>query len=126
MQTCSQCGKQNTDDARFCSQCGHPLEVAAETTATISFGGPATRPEGDERATLNDQVRLEPVATDAALLLRQAERAIGSGPLHLVVRPLVADHVAAHPAWIAALQRRTGRPVEMIRDPQSKGAGHAQ
>ncbi|HEX2896182.1 MAG TPA: zinc-ribbon domain-containing protein, partial [Marmoricola sp.] len=40
MQTCSQCGNQNTDDAKFCSQCGHPLEATAvETTATISFGG---------------------------------------------------------------------------------------
>lgn len=96
-----------------------------ERTATNGFGF-LQIVRRRERASLIEQVRLDPVATDAALLLRQAERAIGSGPLHLVVRPLVADHVAAHPAWIAALQRRTGRPVEMIRDPQSKGAGHAQ
>ncbi|MFL6024219.1 MAG: zinc-ribbon domain-containing protein, partial [Marmoricola sp.] len=25
MQTCSQCGSQNSDEARFCSQCGNPL-----------------------------------------------------------------------------------------------------
>ena len=79
-----------------------------------------------ERPSLIEQVRFDPVATDAALLLRHAERAIGAGPLQLVTRPAVADHIAAHPGWIDMLQKRTGRTAEIIRDPQSKGPGHAQ
>jgi len=55
MQTCSQCGNENTDDAKFCSQCGQPLEpTPAETTATISFGGPTPKTDADERAILNE------------------------------------------------------------------------
>ena len=79
-----------------------------------------------ERPSLIEQVRFDPVATDAALLLRQAERARGVGAMQLTARPAVADHIAAHPAWIAELQRRTGRPAELVRDPLVKGAGHAQ
>lgn len=79
-----------------------------------------------ERPSLIEQVRFDPVATDAALLLRQAERAWGVGALQLAARPAVADHIAAHPRWIAELQRRTGRPVELARDVQVKGVGHAQ
>ena len=49
MPYCTNCGKQNPDDARFCSQCGTrlltpeseaPAEPATETTATITFGAP--------------------------------------------------------------------------------------
>ena len=69
---------------------------------------------------------LKAVATDAALLLRQAERAVGAGVLQLVARPAVADHIAAHPAWIAMLQNRSGRPVEIAVDAAIKGVGHAQ
>jgi hypothetical protein len=79
-----------------------------------------------ERPSLVEQVRFDPVATDAALLLRQAERAKGTGALQLTARPAVADHIAAHSGWIAELQKRTGRPVEIARDAQVKGAGHAQ
>ncbi len=78
------------------------------------------------RPSLIEQVRFDALATDAALLLRQAERAIGTGPLQLTARPAVADHIHAHPDWIAALQARTGRPVAITADAQIKGAGHAQ
>ena len=78
------------------------------------------------RPSLIEQVRFDPVATDAVLLLRQAERAVGAGPLQLVARPAVADHIAAHSEWAATLQKRTGRPVEIVRDAQVKGSGHAQ
>lgn len=78
------------------------------------------------RPSLIEQVRFDPVATDAAVLLRQAERAQGTGSLKLVTRPGVADHIAGHPEWTAELQRRTGRPVEIVADAQMKGAGHAQ
>ncbi len=79
-----------------------------------------------ERPSLVERVRFDPVATDAALLLRQAERAKSTGVLRLTARPAVADHIAAHPGWVAELQKRTGRPVEIVRDAQAKGAGHAQ
>jgi hypothetical protein len=78
------------------------------------------------RPSLIEQVRFDPVATDAALLLRQAERAVGAGLLRLVARPAVADHIRAHPDWIAELQRRTGRPSEVVADTDVKGVGHAQ
>lgn len=79
-----------------------------------------------ERPSLIEQLRFDAIATDTALLLRQAGRAVGTGPLQLVARPVVADHIELHPAWIAELQRRTGRPVDVIRDNQVKGPGHAQ
>lgn len=79
-----------------------------------------------DRPSLIEQVVLDPVATDAALLLRQAERAVGAGVLTLTARPAVIDQIAAHPAWTALLQRRTGRPVQLTADAASKGTGHAQ
>ena len=50
MQQCSQCGHQNSDDAKFCSQCGQQLgsgqAAPADVTATITFGAPGkTEPE---------------------------------------------------------------------------------
>ncbi|MBU0822852.1 MAG: ribonuclease [Alphaproteobacteria bacterium] len=78
------------------------------------------------RPSLIEQVVLDPVATDAALLLRQAERAVGTGALALTARPSVIDHIAAHPAWTQLLQNRTGRPVQLTADAASKGTGHAQ
>ncbi|WP_422060273.1 ribonuclease [Sphingopyxis sp.] len=79
-----------------------------------------------ERPSLVEQVRFDPVATDAALLLRQAERAKGTGVLLLTTRPAIADHIAAHPGWITELQNRSGRPVRIAADAQEKGMGHAQ
>ncbi|HMO74978.1 MAG TPA: ribonuclease [Sphingopyxis sp.] len=96
-----------------------------ERTATNGFGF-LQIVRRRERPSLVEQIRLDPVATDAALLLRQAERAAGAGVLQLTARPAVADHIAAHPAWIAALEQRTGRLVDLRRDAAVKGAGHAQ
>ena len=96
-----------------------------ERTATNGFGFLQII-RRRERPSLVEQVRFDPVATDAALLLRQAERAIGHGPLQLTARPAVAEHIEAHPGWIAELGRRTGRPVAIAADAVMKGAGHAQ
>ena len=89
MPFCTACGRQNPDDARFCSQCGTRLvtpEAPAagsaqhgETTATISIGA------GDPRASETSDRQLNPVdaaAVDAlpvghALLVVQ--RGPGSG-----------------------------------------------
>ena len=79
-----------------------------------------------ERPSLIEQLRLDPVRTDAALLLRQAERAVGAGVLTLTARQAVIDHVAARPHWTAMLQERTGRAVRLAADAAAKGAGHAQ
>lgn len=79
-----------------------------------------------DRPSLIEQIRLDPVATDAALLLRQGERATGTGALTLTARAGVIDHIAAHPAWVDMLQNRTGRSVRLVADAAMKGAGHAQ
>lgn len=79
-----------------------------------------------ERPSLIEQIRFDPVATDAALLLRQAERSVGTGVLVLTARPVVAEHIAAHPHWTHMLQARIGRPVDIVADASIKGAGHAQ
>ncbi|WP_077147689.1 ribonuclease [Sphingopyxis sp. KK2] len=79
-----------------------------------------------ERPSLIEQIRFDPVATDAALLLRQAERSVGTGALTLAARPAVAEHIAARPDWTDRLQARTGRAVDIAADAGIKGAGHAQ
>ena len=79
-----------------------------------------------DRPSLIEQVRFDPVATDAGLLLRHAERAVGAGVLQLTARPAVIEHIAGRPEWVDALQKRTGRPVTMIADAEVKGVGHAQ
>ena len=78
------------------------------------------------RPSLIEQVRFDAIATDAALLLRQAERATGAGLLQLCARPAVIDRIATHPHWIEDLQRRTGRRAELVADAEMKGTGHAQ
>ncbi|MBU2110351.1 MAG: zinc-ribbon domain-containing protein, partial [Actinobacteria bacterium] len=65
MPFCTACGRQNPDDARFCSQCGTRLVTPdaadepsrGETTATISIAA------GDPRVETSDR-QLNPV--DAA------------------------------------------------------------
>lgn len=79
-----------------------------------------------DRPSLIEQIRFDAVATDAALLLRQAERSVGAGLLQLTARPAVADHIAAHSGWIDTLQVRTGRSVRLVTDAAVKGVGHAQ
>ena len=57
MPFCTACGRQNPDDARFCSQCGTrlvtpdaPAEPSrGETTATISLGAGDSRVETSDR-----------------------------------------------------------------------------
>lgn len=79
-----------------------------------------------DRPSLIEQIRLDPVATDAAMLLRHAERAVGTGAMTLTSRGGVIEHIAAHPGWIDQLQTRTGRAVRLVTDAAMKGMGHAQ
>jgi pSer/pThr/pTyr-binding forkhead associated (FHA) protein len=96
MPFCTQCGHQNPEGARFCSQCGHRLEAPAptgssvpgaespsETTATITFGGPAT-PASDgehrEAGSLNDSdaAAVDALPPGSALLVVQRGPSAGS------------------------------------------------
>ena len=84
MPFCTNCGKQNPDDARFCSQCGTKLvtaePVAAEdSTATITFGAPERGTETDERA-LNpaDSAAVDALPAGHALLVVQRGPSAGS------------------------------------------------
>jgi len=91
MQTCSQCGNQNTDEAKFCSQCGHPLEPApVETTATISFGGPGARTDADERAILNEADAAAADALPAGSALLIVQRGPGAGSRYLLDTDVVS------------------------------------
>ena len=59
MPFCTACGKQNPDDARFCSQCGTrlvrgespspPSQSLEESTATITFGLTSDKVETSDR-----------------------------------------------------------------------------
>ena len=82
MPFCTQCGHQNPDGARFCSQCGSRLETAAatsgghespsESTATITFGGPVKEAEHRDERALGD-AESEIFLDDVTVSRRHAE-----------------------------------------------------
>jgi hypothetical protein len=93
MPFCTNCGKQNPDDARFCSQCGKRIETEpaqaaggagespGETTATITFGAPSGQAteHGEERS-LNeaDASAVDALPAGSALLVVQRGPSAGS------------------------------------------------
>jgi len=90
MPFCTACGHRNPDDARFCSQCGTPIvtdpappgvraEEPAETTSTITFGGPSKSELSEERA-LNeaDAAAVDALPAGSALLVVQRGPSAGS------------------------------------------------
>ncbi|MBD8869341.1 FHA domain-containing protein [Nocardioides donggukensis] len=92
MPFCTNCGKQNPDDARFCAQCGHRLvpaeggaahggEPQVESTATITFGAPekSEKTETGERD-LNpaDSAAVDALPPGHALLVVQRGPSAGS------------------------------------------------
>lgn len=91
MQTCSQCGSQNSDEARFCSQCGSALPQqgaippagAGETTATITFGASAGKSE-DDRSALNEADAAAADALPAGSALLIVQRGPGAGSRYLL------------------------------------------
>ncbi len=105
MPFCSQCGSQNSDNARFCSQCGSPLAPATsgsgeatpnDSTATITFGGQAAAPsDQDERASLApaDAAAVDALPAGSALLVVQ--RGPGAGSRYLLDSDL--STVGRHP-----------------------------
>ncbi len=103
MPYCSQCGSENSDNARFCSQCGTPLAPPTEpaleptpddATATITFGAPA-KSEADDRTSLNaaDAAAVDALPAGSALLVVQ--RGPGAGSRYLLDTEL--STVGRHP-----------------------------
>jgi pSer/pThr/pTyr-binding forkhead associated (FHA) protein len=94
MPFCTQCGHQNPDGARFCSQCGNRLEAAgatdaqdagaeaqSETTATITFGAPPKEAaELRDEGSLNeaDATAVDALPAGSALLVVQRGPSAGS------------------------------------------------
>ncbi|TQK71207.1 MULTISPECIES: FHA domain-containing protein [unclassified Nocardioides] len=102
MPFCTACGRQNPDDARFCSQCGTRLVApepapVSDATATIQFGGGATGTAGvetsDRALSPVDAAAVDALPVGHALLVVQ--KGPGSGSRFL----LDADEVSAgrHP-----------------------------
>jgi pSer/pThr/pTyr-binding forkhead associated (FHA) protein len=88
MPYCTNCGKANPDDARFCSQCGTRLatdagqetpKAGADSTATISIGG-AERSEISSDRQLNpvDAAAVDALPVGSALLVVQRGPGAGS------------------------------------------------
>ena len=87
MPFCTACGRQNPDDARFCSQCGTRLvtpetpssDAGAEATSTIQFGVGGDRIDTSDRQ-LNpvDAAAVDALPVGHALLVVQKGPGAGS------------------------------------------------
>jgi len=94
MPFCTACGKQNPDDARFCSQCGTRLvspdapaaggaatgtsAAADEATATITFGAAERTDTSDRQLSPVDAAAVDALPTGSALLVVQRGPGAGS------------------------------------------------
>jgi pSer/pThr/pTyr-binding forkhead associated (FHA) protein len=90
MPFCNQCGHNNPDGSRFCSQCGARLESTAaaapstgdaptDNTSTITFGAPVKEDYREERS-LNDSdaAAVDALPPGSALLVVQRGPSAGS------------------------------------------------
>ena len=98
MPFCTACGRQNPDEARFCSQCGTQLvsaepaetdlpEPPADATATISFGGSEKVESSDRQLSAIDAAAVDALPVGHALLVVQ--RGPGAGNRFLLDLDLV-------------------------------------
>lgn len=89
MPFCTSCGRQNPDDARFCSQCGTRLvdpavEAATQggegeqSTATITFGAPEQTESSDRQLEPVDAAAVDALPQGHALLVVQRGPGAGS------------------------------------------------
>jgi pSer/pThr/pTyr-binding forkhead associated (FHA) protein len=91
MPFCTECGKQNPDDARFCSQCGTRLvtpeapaappapQESGESTETITFGVRGERVEtSDRQLSPVDAAAVDALPSGHALLVVQRGPGAGS------------------------------------------------
>jgi pSer/pThr/pTyr-binding forkhead associated (FHA) protein len=90
MLLCTACGHANTDDARFCSQCGTRLEPVAaaanETTAAIG----AIRVESPEEGQLSDADAAAVDALPEGCALLVVQRGPGAGSRFLLDSDVVS------------------------------------
>jgi pSer/pThr/pTyr-binding forkhead associated (FHA) protein len=86
MPFCTACGKQNPDDARFCSRCGTQLVTDAgpsapgldEATATISIGTPEKADTSDRHLNPVDAAAVDALPPGSAMLVVQKGPSAGS------------------------------------------------
>src|SRR3954449_8519019 len=84
MPFCTACGRQNPDDARFCSQCGtrlvapEPTIEPGDATATISFGGGDKVETSDRQLSAIDAAAVDALPVGSALLVVQKGPGAGS------------------------------------------------
>ena len=84
MPFCTACGRQNPDDARFCSQCGtrlaapEPTIEPGDTTATISFSGGDKVETSDRQLSAIDAAAVDALPVGSALLVVQKGPGAGS------------------------------------------------
>jgi pSer/pThr/pTyr-binding forkhead associated (FHA) protein len=88
MPFCTACGRQNPDDARFCSQCGTRLvspeepaptrEPSEESTATITFGATEKSDTSDRQLSPVDAAAVDALPPGHALLVVQRGPGAGS------------------------------------------------
>jgi pSer/pThr/pTyr-binding forkhead associated (FHA) protein len=85
---CTNCGKGNPDDARFCSQCGTALASAGtDSTATISIGGDRAEISSDRQLNPVDAAAVDALPVGSALLVVQ--RGPGAGSRFLLDKDVV-------------------------------------
>ena len=87
MPFCTACGKQNPDDARFCSRCGAKLVAGDapespgvdEATATISIGTPPEKADtSDRHLSPVDAAAVDALPAGSAMLVVQKGPSAGS------------------------------------------------
>lgn len=84
MPFCTACGRQNPDEARFCSQCGTRLVTEetggspSDSTATITFGAPASVDTSDRKLSPVDAAAVDALPSGHALLIVQRGPSAGS------------------------------------------------
>jgi hypothetical protein len=97
-----------------------------ERTAVNGFGFmQIIRPR--ERASLCEQLTMDPAGAEALALLRKAQRSGIVGAVQLVAAPPVAARISAAPAWLDQLSRELGGAATLRSDPHlAIGAGHVE
>jgi pSer/pThr/pTyr-binding forkhead associated (FHA) protein len=85
MPYCTNCGKANPEDARFCSHCGARLvsdegqaPPAADSTATISIGAERSETSSDRQLNPVDAAAVDALPVGSALLVVQRGPGAGS------------------------------------------------